>query len=172
MKHLVLGGVRSGKSAFTENWIGQTNKPVHYIATSQVWDEEMALRVKKHQARRPKFWQLIEEPIELGSTLDHLNASGNAVIIECLSLWLTNLICLEDEVRMAAEKAAFERAVADFKGDLAIVSSEVGLGIMPMNAMARRFGDEIGEMNQKVANLTDWVTFVAAGLPMQLKSPA
>lgn len=171
MKHLVLGGVRSGKSAFAEKQIAATGRSVHYLATSQVWDDEMASRVAKHQQDRPADWQVIEEPINVAETLNSLNHLENAVIVECLSLWISNLLCLEDEFVFVAETRAFLNAVEAFQGDLVIVSSEVGLGIMPMNKLARRFGDEIGTMNQKLASLTEWVTFVAAGLPMPLKSP-
>lgn len=170
MKHLVLGGVRSGKSAFAQKQVALRGLPVCYIATSQIWDDEMAARVSVHQESRPSDWQLIEEPIELARTLASLSLSGNAVIVECMTLWLTNLLCLDDEVRFEQETEAFLGAVEAFQGELVIVSSEVGLGIMPMNAMARRFADEAGLMNQKLAKLTDQVTLVAAGLPMPLKS--
>lgn len=170
MKHLVLGGVRSGKSAYAEAAIAACEKPVCYVATTQVWDEDMAERVSLHQIRRPSDWRLIEEPLALAKVLDSLNSPKQAVIIECFTLWLTNLLCLEDEARLAQEKQDLLRAVGEFKGDLVLVSSEVGLGIMPMNALARRFGDEAGEMNQALATLTDRVTLVAAGLPMPLKS--
>jgi adenosylcobinamide kinase / adenosylcobinamide-phosphate guanylyltransferase len=170
MKHLVLGGVRSGKSAFAEAQIADSHKAVCYVATSQVWDDEMASRVQLHQTRRPSSWRLIEEPLALADVLDSLNDPQQAVIVECFSLWMTNLLCLEDEERLAQEKQALLDAVASFQGDLVLVSSEVGLGIMPMNALARRFGDELGMMNQALAKLTDRVTFVAAGLPLPLKS--
>ncbi|MCW8354573.1 bifunctional adenosylcobinamide kinase/adenosylcobinamide-phosphate guanylyltransferase [Marinomonas pontica] len=170
MKHLVLGGVRSGKSAFAEAQIADSHKSVCYVATSQVWDDEMASRVQLHQTRRPSSWRLIEEPLALADVLDLLNDPQQAVIVECFSLWMTNLLCLEDEERLAQEKQALLDAVASFQGDLVLVSSEVGLGIMPMNALARRFGDELGMMNQALAKLTDRVTFVAAGLPLPLKS--
>lgn len=172
MKHLILGGVRSGKSAFAETQIEQSGKPVYYLATSQVWDDEMAQRVELHQQRRPKSWQLVEEPIKLAAALQRLNQSNNAVIVECLSLWMSNLLCLEDDGVFAHETQQLLTSVAGFEGDLVIVSGEVGLGIMPMNALARRFADEIGIINQQLAKLTDRVTFVAAGLPMKLKSPS
>lgn len=170
MKHLVLGGVRSGKSAFAQEQIAACAKPVCYVATSQVWDDEMASRVRQHKDNRPKEWQLIEEPLALASVLDSLNAPEQAVIVECFTLWLTNLLCLENDARLESEKCALLQAVERFEGDLVLVSSEVGLGIMPMNALARRFGDEAGAMNQALAKLTDRVTFVAAGLPLPLKS--
>ncbi|NLQ18078.1 bifunctional adenosylcobinamide kinase/adenosylcobinamide-phosphate guanylyltransferase [Marinomonas sp. M1K-6] len=170
MKHLVLGGVRSGKSAFAQEQIAASGKSVCYVATSQVWDDEMADRVRRHKDNRPSDWQLIEEPLALARVLDSLNSPEQAVIVECFTLWLTNVLCLEDEARLTAEKLALLRAVERFEGDLVLVSSEVGLGIMPMNALARRFADEAGEMNQALAKLTDRVTFVAAGLPLPLKS--
>ncbi|MGO2355083.1 MAG: bifunctional adenosylcobinamide kinase/adenosylcobinamide-phosphate guanylyltransferase [Marinomonas foliarum] len=170
MKHLVLGGVRSGKSAYAEEQVASFNKAVCYVATSQIWDEEMAERVRLHQVSRPKEWRVIEEPLALAELLASLNTPEQAVIVECFSLWVTNLLCLEDEARLEEERQALLKAVEAFEGDLVLVSSEVGLGVMPMNALARRFGDELGSINQKLAKLTDRVTFVAAGLPMQLKS--
>jgi adenosylcobinamide kinase/adenosylcobinamide-phosphate guanylyltransferase len=170
MKHLVLGGVRSGKSAFAQEQIAVCGKPVCYVATSQVWDKDMADRVRLHKDNRPSEWQLIEEPLALASVLNSLNSPDQAVIVECFTLWMTNLLCLEDETRLEDEKQALLKAVEVFEGDLILVSSEVGLGIMPMNALARRFGDEAGAMNQALAKLTDRVTFVAAGLPLPLKS--
>ena len=170
MKHLVLGGVRSGKSAFAQEQVASSGKPVSYVATSQVWDEGMAERVRLHKANRPGDWQIIEEPLALAKVLNSLNSPEQAVIVECLTLWMTNLLCLEDEARLEEEKRALVSAVEAFEGDLVLVSSEVGLGIMPMNALARRFGDEAGIMNQTLAKLTDRVTFVAAGLPLPLKS--
>lgn len=170
MKHLVLGGVRSGKSAFAQQAVAASGKNVNYIATSQIFDEDMANRVKLHKENRPVNWNVIEEPLELAKVLNSLNDPQQAVIIECLTLWLTNLLCLEDDSRLEEEKVAFIGAVANFKGDLVLVSSEVGLGIMPMNSLARRFGDEAGLLNQQLANLSNQVTLVAAGLPMSLKS--
>ncbi|WP_421856237.1 bifunctional adenosylcobinamide kinase/adenosylcobinamide-phosphate guanylyltransferase [Marinomonas sp.] len=169
MKHLVLGGVRSGKSAFAQEQVAASGKPVCYVATSQVWDD-MADRIRQHKDNRPSEWQLIEEPLALASVLNSLNSPYQAVIVECFTLWITNLLCLEDETRLQEEKQALLKAVEAFEGDLVLVSSEVGLGIMPMNALARRFGDEAGAMNQALAKLTDRVTFVAAGLPLPLKS--
>ncbi|KZN15052.1 bifunctional adenosylcobinamide kinase/adenosylcobinamide-phosphate guanylyltransferase [Marinomonas sp. TW1] len=169
MKYLVLGGVRSGKSAFAQDLVAETGKPVCYVATSQVWDDEMAQRVERHKLNRPEQWQLIEEPIALAETLNRLNHVQQAVIVECFSLWLSNLLCLEDDQVFERERQSLLKAVEQFQGELVLVSSEVGLGIMPMNALARRFADEAGMLNQTLAKLTDRVTFVAAGLPMPLK---
>lgn len=169
MKHLILGGVRSGKSAFAEERVEEFSKPVCYVATSQVWDESMANRVELHQQRRPDSWHLIEEPIELAKVLESLNSPNQAIIVECFSLWLSNLLCLEDDARFNEQKTALLHIIEHFQGDLVLVSSEVGLGMMPMNELARRFADEAGELNQVLAKLCDNVTLVAAGLPMPLK---
>lgn len=171
MKHLVLGGVRSGKSQFAERWIAKQQYSVCYLATSQVFDEGMADRVAKHRAHRPEHWQLIEEPLYVAKAFARIQSEypDHGVILECCSLWLTNLLIQEDESQYQKERTEFLNAVAAFKGHLIMVSAEVGLGIMPMNALARRYGDEIGTLNQQLAQLCDQVTFVTAGLPMTLK---
>lgn len=171
MKHLVLGGVRSGKSQFAEGWIASHADEVVYVATCQLWDEGMSERIARHRAHRPEHWHLIEEPIALAATLDQIaqERPQSGVIIECCSLWLTNLLCQEDEQQLAQQCQLFLAAVASFSNPLVLVSAEVGLGIMPMNALARRYGDEMGVLNQKLAKLCHAVTFVAAGLPMYLK---
>ncbi|MBM6551092.1 bifunctional adenosylcobinamide kinase/adenosylcobinamide-phosphate guanylyltransferase [Marinomonas ostreistagni] len=172
MKHLVLGGVRSGKSQFAERWIAEQREQVVYIATSQVWDGSMAERVAKHQAYRPEHWQTIEEPFKLAATLTKIadQQPDAGVIVECCSLWLTNLLCAEDEAQLEAEREAFLNVLENYAQPVILVSAEVGLGIMPMNALARRYGDEIGTLNQRLAQLCDQVTLVTAGLPLSLKS--
>ncbi|MBJ7551550.1 bifunctional adenosylcobinamide kinase/adenosylcobinamide-phosphate guanylyltransferase [Marinomonas ostreistagni] len=172
MKHLVLGGVRSGKSQFAERWIAEQREQIVYIATSQVWDEGMADRVAKHQSYRPDHWQTIEEPIKLAETMQRVaNEQPNAgVIVECCSLWLTNLLCAEDEPLLERERELFLDVLERYPLPIILVTAEVGLGIMPMNALARRFGDEIGVLNQRLAACCDQVTLVTAGLPMALKS--
>lgn len=173
MKHLVLGGVRSGKSKFAEDWIGsrcnQSISQVTYIATSQAWDDEMRARIRSHQLSRPAHWSLIEEPLSLASSLKKIDGEGQCVIVECITLWLTNLLCLEDEDRLILEKQQLLSILEGFKGDIVIVSGEVGLGIMPMNELARRFADELGALNQCLAQLSQKVTLVSAGLPLLLK---
>ncbi len=171
MIHLVLGGVRSGKSAYAETWIAAQSEQVVYLATSEIWDEGMAERVTKHQAQRPDHWCLIEEPIQLANKLDTLNARDKvpAVILECCSLWITNLLCQEEPQDIAEHTKALLSAVSAYQGSIVLVSAEVGLGIMPTNQLARRYGDEIGLLNQKIAAVADKVTLVAAGLPLSLK---
>lgn len=171
MKHLVLGGVRSGKSQFAERWVAQQGEQVVYIATSQIWDEGMAERVEKHKAYRPEHWRTIEEPIKLAETLEQVlvDYPTAAVIVECCSLWLTNLLCSENDALLSQELESLLVTVEHYPAPLILVSAEVGLGIMPMNALARRYGDEIGALNQKLAKLCESVTLVTAGLPMTLK---
>ncbi|WP_191602274.1 bifunctional adenosylcobinamide kinase/adenosylcobinamide-phosphate guanylyltransferase [Marinomonas algicola] len=173
MKHLVLGGVRSGKSKFAESWVcsrsEQSLATVAYVATSQAWDDEMRARISSHQLSRPTDWLLFEAPLSLAAALKKVDDGGHCVIVECITLWLTNLLCLEDEERLAFEKQQLLSRLSDFKGDLVIVSGEVGLGIMPMNALARRFADEIGMFNQQLAQICQQVTLVSAGLPLFLK---
>ncbi|MFT2111239.1 bifunctional adenosylcobinamide kinase/adenosylcobinamide-phosphate guanylyltransferase [Marinomonas sp. 2405UD68-3] len=175
MKHLVLGGVRSGKSDFAENWIktlSNENKAatMTYIATSQAWDEEMSERILAHQLKRSDKWSLIEEPLLLSKAIETVNKQDSYLIIECITLWLTNLLCLDDDARLESEKRQFLSSLERFQGSLVIVSGEVGLGIMPMNALARRFADELGSLNQMLATLCQQVTFVSAGLPLILKN--
>ena len=172
MKHLVLGGVRSGKSQFAERWIAAQRDQVVYIATSQVWDEGMAERVAKHQSYRPTHWRTIEEPIQLAQTINTVvNEHPEAgIIVECCSLWMTNLLCAENEAQFKVEREALFETLQSVESPIVLVSAEVGLGIMPMNALARRFGDEIGVLNQRLAACCDQVTLVTAGLPMALKS--
>ncbi|WP_067217034.1 bifunctional adenosylcobinamide kinase/adenosylcobinamide-phosphate guanylyltransferase [Marinomonas gallaica] len=172
MKHLVLGGVRSGKSQFAERWIAEQRSQIVYVATSQVWDDGMAQRVAQHRDYRPQHWLTVEEPIQLAATLENIakRQPDAAVIVECCSLWLTNLLCAEDEMQLTKEREKFLETLARYPLPIILVSAEVGLGIMPMNALARRYGDEIGVLNQKLAKLCDNVTLVTAGLPMTLKA--
>ncbi|CUB02819.1 bifunctional adenosylcobinamide kinase/adenosylcobinamide-phosphate guanylyltransferase [Marinomonas fungiae] len=172
MKHLVLGGVRSGKSQFAERWIAEQRKQIVYIATSQVWDGSMAERIAKHQSYRPDHWHTIEEPITLADTLKKVASEQpeSGVIVECCSLWLTNLLCAENEAQLTQEREQFLAVLENYPLPVILVSAEVGLGIMPINALARRYGDEIGVLNQRMAQICDQVTLVTAGLPMTLKA--
>ncbi len=175
MRHLVLGGVRSGKSDFAERWIEALSSEndsavVTYIATSQAWDEEMKARILAHQLKRSEKWSLIEEPLFLSQAIERVNNTNSYLIIECITLWLTNLLCLEDESKLKEEKNNFLSSLECFQGKLVIVSGEVGLGIMPINALARRFADELGSLNQVLAQQCQKVTLVSAGLPLTLKN--
>ncbi len=171
--HLVLGGARSGKSAFAEKLAATSQLAVTYIATAQVYDDEFATRIAHHQARRPKDWQVIEAPFNLAATLETHATGTSCVIVDCLTLWLAQCICpdceLPETVSWENERAAFVNALPKLKGEVILVSNEVGMGIVPLGEINRQFQDEQGRLNQSIATLADKVSFIAAGLPIQLK---
>ncbi len=175
---LILGGARSGKSAYAEKLASERGLPVTYIATAQVYDEEFAKRVAHHQARRPKDWQLFEAPHYLGDALGANIHAGRSLVVDCLTLWLAQCICPEcappEGVSWENERAKFltrlEKIQQEKVGtNLILVSNEVGMGIVPLGEINRQFQDEQGRLNQAVARLADEVYFVAAGLPLKLK---
>ncbi len=160
---LVLGGARSGKSAHAEKiieWLGGGT----YLATSRVWDAEMAERVQIHKDRRNHLWTTIEEPVHIS---DLIQSSQGPMLVDCLTLWLFNL--MEEECDISLETNKLCAALAAAKQDIVLVSNEVGLGIVPENALARKFRDQAGRLNQAVAQAADRVLFIAAGLPLTLK---
>ena len=161
---LVLGGARSGKSRHAESLIARLPPPWTYIATAQAWDDEMRERIAIHQVRRDQRWHTVEEPIELPRVL--AGAEG-PVLVDCLTLWLTNLMLGGHDLPGAF--AALEAALTAEGGPVVLVSNEVGLGIVPDNALARAFRDEQGRLNQRIAALAGHAVFMAAGLPMVLK---
>ena len=165
--HLILGGARSGKSRFAENIINQAGGGT-YIATGRAWDDEMASRIDLHKQSRGDLWQTVEEPLELCSALQTCNvAGGKPVLIDCLTLWLTNLM-LEDRDIDGAIKALCD-LLPTLVVPVLFVSNEVGFGIVPENAMARAFRDHAGRLHQQIAKQADKVTLVVAGIPMQVK---
>ncbi len=164
---LVLGGARSGKSAFAEKLVLESGLKPTYIATSQIWDDEMRNRVDAHIARRGDVWACVEEPLELEAALLGADQSGNAILVDCLTLWLTNLMMAEIDVPTRC--ASLIEQVAAMKAPLVLVTNEVGLGIVPDNKMARAFRDYAGKLHQDIATLSNEVYFVAAGLPLQMK---
>ena len=171
--HLVLGGARSGKSRYAEYLASVTEQPVTYIATAQVYDEEFRQRVQHHQQHRPPYWTTIEQPFALANTLSALDASGQCLIVDCLTLWLAQAICDDcekpDDIDWPEERVALLRTLPTLKSQVILVSNEVGMGIVPLGAINRQFQDEQGRLNQAIAQLADQVTFVAAGLPLVLK---
>ncbi|MDX1451555.1 MAG: bifunctional adenosylcobinamide kinase/adenosylcobinamide-phosphate guanylyltransferase [Oleiphilaceae bacterium] len=170
MKTLVLGGVKSGKSRFAEALAAQSDASVCYIATAQALDEAMAQRIARHQAQRPAHWQVIECPIDLPEALVALSGAGKTVLVDCLTLWLTNLLCRpEGAASLQPNVEALVRAVADFDGSLILVSNETNMGVMPVNELARRYCDEVGVLHQQLAACCEAVTLVLAGLPLMLK---
>lgn len=166
---LVLGGARAGKSAFAEG-LAQAWKRRVYVATAVATDDEMAARIASHQARRGSDWRTVEEPVELAAAVRRESAPGTGLLVECLTVWLGNLMHHGHDVDAARETLL--EALAAAAGPVVLVANEVGLGIVPDNAMARAFRDHAGRLNQAVARVASRVYFVAAGIPMTLKGPA
>lgn len=164
---LVLGGARSGKSRHAEILIEASGLTPYYIATAEALDGEMAERITRHQARRGNHWQTIEEPLRLSETLRSVTAEGRALMVDCLTLWLTNLMVHEQAVE--AEVEGLIDSLDRLRGAIVFVSNEVGQGVMPTNAMARAFIDHTGSLHQRLAEKADRVLFMTAGLPQQLK---
>jgi len=168
--NLVLGGARSGKSAFAqaaaEAKAMETGGRLVMIATAQAFDAEMSDRIRRHRQERGPAWTTIEAPLDLVAQLDGLNAQ-DVVVVDCLTLWLSNLMLAEMDVATAAGDLA--TAAERFQGALWMVSNEVGLGIVPDNALARRFRDEAGRLHQALAQAADAVTLIVAGLSLRMK---
>ena len=162
----VLGGARSGKSRHAEALIEALPAPWAYIATAQAWDDEMKSRIAEHRARRSPDWLTLDAPLDLPEAIRRLPA-GRSVLVDCLTLWLTNLILAEQDT--AAAGRALIEVCAQATAPVVLVSNEVGLGIVPDNALARRFRDEAGRLHQAVAARAGRVIFMVAGLPMQVK---
>jgi len=171
--HLILGGARSGKSTFAEKLAIESNLPVTYVATAQIYDDEFKQRVQMHKDSRPEHWKTIETPHELAAALSKETTPNNCVIIDCLTLWLAQCICPEcappEGVNWQDERHKFLDILSETKNKLILVSNEVGMGIVPLGAINRQFQDEQGRLNQAVAKLADEVFFIAAGLPIKLK---
>lgn len=164
---LVLGGARSGKSRFAEQICRDSGLNLHYIATGRAWDAEMEARIAAHRADRGLAWTTHEAPTDLVGTLAAIDDPENVVLVDCLTLWVTNLMM---EERAAPEEfEALARAVATAKARIVLVSNEVGLGIVPDNKMARDFRDHAGRLHQMIAQVARDVYFVAAGLPLKMK---
>ncbi|MEM1376689.1 MAG: bifunctional adenosylcobinamide kinase/adenosylcobinamide-phosphate guanylyltransferase [Pseudomonadota bacterium] len=164
---LVLGGARSGKSVFAESMVLNSGLQPVYVATSQIWDNEMRTRVDAHKARRDQRWLNIEEADNLEGVIAREAMQGRALLVDCLTLWVTNLMLAEAD--MDARFVALKSALRAAEGLIVLVSNEVGLGIVPDNKMARDFRDYAGRLHQDLAAQVDQVHFIAAGLPMTLK---
>ena len=165
---LVLGGARSGKSVFAEQQVERSELNKIYIATAQAWDDEMKERIAQHRARRGDDWTTLDVPLDLVQTLKVHVCETAIVLVDCLTLWLNNLVMADKDPEQAGDDLV--SALSQSVGRVVLVSNEVGLGIVPENALARRFRDAQGRLNQRVATVADDVYFLAAGLPMTLKS--
>jgi adenosylcobinamide kinase/adenosylcobinamide-phosphate guanylyltransferase len=169
MKTLILGGVRSGKSRFAETLALNHAQDPTLIATGTAGDEEMAARIAAHRARRAATWTVKEEPLRLAAALSTSTRPGAVVVVDCLTLWLSNLLCQDDAGLLDREVEAFLRTVPSLPGHQVFVANEVGFGIMPINALARRFGDAAGVLHQRLALLCDTVVLMVAGIPLGIK---
>lgn len=171
---LILGGARSGKSAYAEQLAAQSGLPVTYIATAQVYDAEFGNRVKHHKIRRPMHWRTVEQPFNLGQTLVDYAKPDQCLIVDCLTLWLSQCICTDcappEGIDWQLERAALLNVLPQLQGVVILVSNEVGMGIVPLGEINRQFQDEQGRLNQAVAQCAHEVSFIAAGLPLILKT--
>lgn len=163
---LVLGGARSGKSRHAETLVEADGGGI-YIAKAEAWDSEMTVRIAKHRARRGALWETLEAPTDLVGALTSKTCRGRAVLVDCLTLWISNLMLGKHDVER--EVAMLTAALPGLDARVVFVSNEVGLGIVPDNAMARQFRDYAGSTHQQIARIADRVVFVAAGLPMIMK---
>jgi len=168
--YFITGGARSGKSAFAEKLAGGHAGKRAYIATAQALDVEMAARIEKHRKDRGTSWDTFEEPLAVAELLRKLNGRYEALLLDCLTLWLSNVMAHSD-----GDEAVLFRSdelisiILEFNGSCIVVSNEVGLGIVPDNPLARRFRDFAGILNQKMARVADDVYFTASGIPMKIK---
>jgi adenosylcobinamide kinase/adenosylcobinamide-phosphate guanylyltransferase len=181
MRELILGGARSGKSRFAEMRALESGLPVIYVATAQPLDHEMARRIAHHRARRPASWALVEAPLDLAATLHQHAAPEVCLLVDCLTLWLSNLLLAGEAARQAeageaiscARLAGETQSLIDIlprlPGRIILVSNEVGWGGVAMASLSRLFADEQGRLNQRVAAVSERVALVAAGLPLFLK---
>jgi adenosylcobinamide kinase/adenosylcobinamide-phosphate guanylyltransferase len=172
----VLGGARSGKSVHAEQLASSSALPVTYIATARVTDDaEFGARIAHHRERRPAHWQLLEAGVDLAGAVTQSDEPGRCLLIDCLTLWLANLLCPPDGEappleHHLAQVAALETALVQARGKIIVVSNEIGLGVVPLGAATRLYVDELGRLNQRIAALSTTATMMVAGLPLTLKS--
>ncbi len=165
---LILGGARSGKSRYAEGLALESGLDVVYFATAWAGDEEMETRIARHRERRSPNWLTVEEPHALAFALKTHAAPTRFLLVDCLTLWLSNLLA-DGEERFQKERAALLETLPSLPGTVCLVSNEVGQGVVPVNPLARRFVDEAGWLHQDLARLCERVVWVAAGLPQFLK---
>jgi len=164
---LVTGGARSGKSTFAEKLIQKRNLKQFYIATAEILDEEMQLRIQHHIKNRGDNWDTIEEPVYIAKIIKQISRQDNIILVDCLTLWLSNIMSEKKCLKTFFDDLT--KVIMSAEGPIVLVTNEVGMGIVPSNFLAREFRDNAGRLNQIIANLADNVYFLAAGLPIQLK---
>lgn len=166
---LILGGARSGKSRLAEQVAQQLAQPVVYVATAQALDGEMQARIQHHQQQRPEDWWLCEEPIYLAEQLLKLDRPNQTILVDCLTLWMSNLLMHTDPDLQVQECQKLLDVVGSLQSELILVSNETGLGVVPMGQISRRFVDETGRLHQQLGQIATKVVFCVAGFPMILK---
>ena len=173
MIELVIGGARSGKSAYAEKRANESGKKVIYIATAEAGDSEMQTRIDQHRQNRPQQWQTVEEPIKLADLIQQNSGSEFCLLVDCLTLWLTNILFdKQGEIQQTVfekETTALYNSLSNYSGQIILVTNEVGLGIVAIDRMTRRFVDEAGLLHQKIAAISNKVVLITAGLPQVLK---
>ena len=169
---LVLGGVRSGKSRFAEGLALAGGLQVSYLATARPWDTEMQRRIAEHRRRRPAAWRLVEEPLALAEALTAEAAPGRCMLVECLTLWLTNLLMEEDGGRIDQEIESLFRVLERIPGRVILVGNESNMGVTPLGELSRRYCDLAGGLHQRLAARCERVVLMVAGLPVTLKGPS
>ena len=169
MAELILGGARSGKSRYAERRATESGLEVVYIATCQPRDAEMRERIERHRNQRPAHWALVEEPLALARVLREQAREDRCLLVDCLTLWLSNLLLVGDPQAWVRERSALLETLPALPGRLLLVSNETGLGVVPMGELTRRFVDEAGWLHQALAAKCERVVFCVAGLPQVLK---
>nr|WP_312821841.1 bifunctional adenosylcobinamide kinase/adenosylcobinamide-phosphate guanylyltransferase [Acinetobacter oleivorans] len=169
MLQLILGGARSGKSRLAEQTAINTQLAVTYVATAQALDPEMQSRIEHHQNQRPAHWSLVEEPLLLAKALQKIDRPNQIILVDCLTLWLTNLLLLDDQSIQQRECEQLLKVLPTLESEIILVSNETGLGVVPLGEISRRFVDEAGRLHQALGQIADKVVFCVAGFPMILK---
>lgn len=169
MIYFILGGARSGKSRYAEKLAAESGKEVIYLATAQADDEEMKARILHHRNQRPAEWQTLEEPLNIEAVIADNSDKTRCVLIDCLTLWLTNILCARADV--ATFRQGLLNVLNQTDSDVILVSNETGMGVVPLGELTRRYCDEMGWLHQEVAALADQVVLMVAGIPMVIKSP-
>ncbi len=168
-KTLILGGVKSGKSRLAEQRAINSKLAVCYVATARADDSEMQQRIALHQQQRPAHWTTIEVPLNLAAALQQQDSADKCILVDCLTLWLTNLLLSDDENLLTNEIQRLLETLPTLQADIILVSNETSMGIVPMGELTRRFCDEAGRLHQQLAALMDNVILTVAGLPHALK---
>jgi adenosylcobinamide kinase/adenosylcobinamide-phosphate guanylyltransferase len=169
MKTLILGGVRSGKSRLAERLATESGLSVTYVATATARDEEMRARIAAHRARRPAGWSVVEEPVALAATLRAHARADRCVLVDCLTLWLANLLAAEDKNGLDRERAALLALLPALPGRIILVGNETNMGVTPLGELSRRYCDAAGLLHQALAQCCERVILTVAGLPVVLK---